>query len=231
MTPTFSRPARSPDAMQRTPRTLYATSRVASYFTPRSTTGGASLTPRTPSLSRPQLMCVADPEYLTVIRSLLLEGDAPSVASLMHETASFKPEHPHLMEILAILANLATFVDLEQPADYLRVHAARTVLEDQYAERCGVLPVKPRHAAAIAIRNDVQNYVQLLIEKNELADTGDAPHMLNGVSLWAQVFYSFRVGNLDAALDVLLAAKEDGNNNVSNYVALLGAFFWQSKAH
>lgn len=219
-----SLPARSPDAMQRTPRTPYATPRVASSFTDYSTIAGTAHTPRTPSSTHPQLLCVADSEYLTVIRSLLLEGDAPSVASLMHETASYKPEHPHLREILAVLANLATFVGPELPADYLRVHAARTVLEDQFAERSEVLLVKPRQASAVAIRKDVRTYVQYLIDKNELADVGDSPHTLDGVSLWAQVFYSFRVGNLEAARNVLLAAKENGNNSVNNYFALLECF-------
>lgn len=205
--------SQTPDLLQRTPRTPYTTPRVAR--TPYSKVR----TPRT----GPAPLCAVEDDYLSVIRSLLLEGDAPSVASLMHETASCKSENPHLREILAVLANLASFVSTESPPLYARVFAARTVLEDQFAERSGVLPVKPRQAAPIAIQNDVRNFVEMLMDRNELAHTGENPHMLGGVPLWAQVYYCFRVGNLEAALTVLEAAKE-GNHEVGNYVALLDRF-------
>lgn len=166
-----------------------------------------------------------DPQYLTAIRSVLLEGDAPSVASLMHETSQIKMDHPHLVEALAILANVSSFIHEEQsPANYIRVHAARTVLEDQFAESTNVLPVKPRLASPAAVRAGVLQYVTSLAAEGRLAAAGSGAALVDGQPLWPQVYYCFRVGNPHAALHIVSAAYQAGHHELASFVTLLTLF-------
>lgn len=233
----------SPDAVMKTPRvpgspplttmaagrTPYPRATPHTRATPRSggfaPMPGTPHSPRTPGGGYAHLLPSADGDYLTAIQALLVEGDAPSVASVFHETGLMKQEQPHLLESFAMLAAVANCVSAAgPPAPHIRAHAGRLVLEDQFAERTGVLPVKPRQASGSAVRAGVLEYVRVLTAEEKLAELGDRPHIVDGFALWAQVFYCFRVGNLDAACSVVQAALDAGNEDVENYLALLQRF-------
>lgn len=219
-TPGFQFPSRTP---QPTPRRSFTTPRRSGGSTRRASFRTQSpWTPRTPGNPEPMHLFSADPMYLSAIQSLLNEGDLPSVATIMHNAAVDKQERPHLKEIFAILANLASFEDVtELPDSHARSYAARSVLEDQFAELTGVFTLKPRQASTFAVRNDVVRYVAMRRTKGTLGDTGHSPQMFNGEPLWAQVFYCIRVGNIEAALEVIRAASEEGNEDVANFKVLL----------
>ncbi len=222
-TPNLQFPSRTP---QLTPRRPFATPRRSGGSTRRASFKPQSpWTPRTPRNPESMHVFSADPAYLNVIRSLLSEGDLPSVATLMHGAAVDKDERPHLKEIFAILANLASFEDVtEVPDSHARSFAARSVLEDQFAELSKVFTLKPRQASSFAVRNDVLQYVRKLRSEERLKVTNENVEIFQGEPLWPQVFYCFRVGNIEAALEVLRAVREENGEGISTFEALLEAF-------
>ncbi|KAI0561845.1 Nucleoporin interacting component Nup93/Nic96 [Gracilaria domingensis] len=131
--------------------------------------------------------------YLSAIRSIVQNGDAPSAPSLMHETAVNIGDDWHFVECLAIAACVARHSPSNQPPlPDVVVWGARVVLEDQFGECIPGLPSKPRLASPAAVIPPIVDFVKR--KYNEFFADNIA---------WAVAFYCLRVGHVRAALQVL----------------------------
>ncbi|CAN8074764.1 unnamed protein product [Agarophyton chilense] len=131
--------------------------------------------------------------YLSAIRSIVQNGDAPSAPSLMHETAVGIGDDGHFVECLAIVASVARHsLSNQHPLPDMVVWGARVVLEDQFGEYVPGLPSKPRLARPAAIIPPVVEFVKRKYSEF-FADN----------IAWAVAFYCLRIGHVRAALQVL----------------------------
>lgn len=152
------------------------------------------------------------PPYFDPIRAIALHGDSPSTATLMHETASSAPEPPHFVEALAILASVARHVPPDHsPSPHFTVWGARVVLEDLFAEHIGGLPTKPRLATPAAILPRIYEYVRTIVPRG--TDT-----------VWPAVYFCFRIGHVEAALQVLRDANEQRRGGFETIIHVVKAF-------
>lgn len=145
-----------------------------------------------------------DIRYVNVAREIALQGAGPSAPTIMHNTACEMNEAQHLIETFAVVASVARYTRAK-PTEDVMVWGARVVLEDQFAERMGGLPSKPRLATDAVVIPAVTNFVKELMKTGQLRDH---QRRERHVPLWPRVFYCLRIGHVDAAASILRNERE-----------------------